>query len=62
MHVDELIHELRDQGVPLPEAVRQARAMLKRQEAIRAENNATYNQNRRKKAVLVPYSGWGNGR
>ena len=62
MHIDELIQELRDAGVPLKEAVRQARAMLKRQEAIRAENNANYNKARRTRERLVPYNGWGNGR
>lgn len=62
MHVDELIRELTDQGVPLQEAVRQARAMLKRQEAIREANNANYNKARRQRERLVPYSGWGNGR
>jgi len=62
MHIDELIQELRDAGVPLKEAVRQARAMLKRQEAIRAENNANYNKARRTRKQLVPYNGWGNGR
>jgi len=38
MHVDELLEELKAQGVPLKEAVRQAREMLKEQERIRELN------------------------
>jgi hypothetical protein len=40
MHVDELLEELKSQGVPLKEAVRQARALLKDQERIREQNKA----------------------
>jgi hypothetical protein len=48
MHVDELLEELKSQGVPLKEAVRQAREMLKKQEQTRLQSQADL---RRRKAA-----------
>lgn len=53
MHVAELLEELKAQGVPRKEAVRQAREMLKEQERIRELNRKSLSQ--RKKAPPREY-------